>query len=88
MLGQKQILKPGPMQSRGGCMSLADNLGLSFINSCRAVESVLVRVSGWARLNKMAAFLRQNEIQNGIEDCHRELEACYNRFMVSWPYAT
>lgn len=69
-------------------MPFANNLGPLFINSCRTVESVLVRVSGWARLNNAAAFLKQNEIQNGIEDCHRELAACTDRFKVSWPYAT
>ena len=69
-------------------MQFVDNLGPLFINSCRAVERVLVRVSDWARLTNVTAFLKQNEIQNGIEDCHRELAACTNRFMVSWPYAT
>lgn len=69
-------------------MPFADNLEPLFINSCRAVEKVLVRVSDWARLTYAAAFLKRNEIQNGIEDFHRELAGCTNRFMVSWPHAT
>lgn len=69
-------------------MPFADNLRPLLINSCRAVESVLVRVANWEKLSSAAAFLKQNEIQNGIEDCHRELAVCTERFMVSWPYAT
>jgi hypothetical protein len=55
----------------------ADNLGPLFINPRRAIEGTLVRVSGWAKLGDGAAFLKQNEIQNGIEECHRELSTCH-----------
>lgn len=54
----------------------------------RAVGKIRAQVSGWARLSNMAAFMKQNEIENGIEECRRELEACTNRFMVRQAYAT
>jgi hypothetical protein len=54
----------------------------------RVVERILKRVSGWARLSDTAAFLKQNEIRTGIEECHRELTVCSDTFMVRQPYLT
>lgn len=68
------------------CFTISDRSLL--INPCRTIERILGRVSGWARLSEAAAFLKQNDVQNGIEDCHRELAACTDRFMVCWAYAT
>lgn len=48
----------------------------------RAIEHILRRVSGWAKLGARAAFVKQNEIQSGIEECHRQLTACTDRFTV------
>ena len=73
------------MKSRGGCIPFADNVAPFFISSCRAIERILVRVQGWAKLGIAAAFMRQNEILNGIDECHRDLAACTDRFMVSRP---
>lgn len=68
------------------CFTILDRSLL--MNPCRTIERILGRVSGWARLSEAAAFLKQNDVQNGIEDCHRELAACTDRFMVCWAYAT
>jgi hypothetical protein len=76
------------MELRGGHVPFVDNLGLLLINPRRAVERILVRVLGWAGLSDAAAFMKQNEIQNGIEECHRELATCTDRFMVSQTYTT
>ena len=76
------------MKSRGGYIPFADSLGSLFIHTRRAVEKIRAQVSGWARLGNMAAFMKQNEIENGIEECRRELAACTNRFMVRQAYAT
>jgi len=65
-----------------GISSFGDYLAQLFINPRRAIEVILVRVSGWARLSDTAAFLKQNEIQIGIEECHREVTMCTERFMV------
>jgi hypothetical protein len=64
-----------------------ENLGLLFINPRRALEGILVRISGWARLSNRAAFLRQNEIQIGIEQCYRDFTACTDRFTVRWLFS-
>ena len=47
-----------------------------------------MRISGWAKLSDGAAFLRQNQIQIGIEQCHRDLAGCTDRFTVRRPYST
>jgi hypothetical protein len=47
-----------------------------------------VRISGWAKLSDRAAFLRQNQIHIGIEQCYRDLTACTARFTVRRPYLT
>jgi len=65
-----------------GISPFGDNLGQLFINPCRTIEGILVRVSGWARLSNTTAFLRQNEIQIGIEECYREVSMSTDRFMV------
>ena len=75
-----------PTKTRGRHISLTNNLGPLFINPRRVVERILVRVSGWAGLGNTAAFLKQRDIRNGIEECRRELAACADRFMVSRPY--
>ncbi|KAI0003230.1 hypothetical protein BJV74DRAFT_881692 [Russula compacta] len=49
----------------------------------RAIEHILRRVSGWAKLGARAAFVKQNEIQSGIEECHRQLTACTDRFTIA-----
>ena len=64
------------------------NLGPLFMNLCRSIEGILVRISGWARLSDKAAFLRQNQIQIGIEQCYRDLTACTDKFIVRHPYLT
>ncbi|KAF8496699.1 hypothetical protein F5888DRAFT_1832576 [Russula emetica] len=64
-------------------LHFSDNLGPLFINSRRAVEGILLRISGWERLGNWAAFLRQNQIQIGIEQCYQDLTACTDRFMVA-----
>jgi hypothetical protein len=64
------------------------NLGPLLINPRRVIKGILERVSGWEGLDEAAAFLKQNEIQNGIEESHRELTTCTSRFMVRQPYAT
>jgi hypothetical protein len=76
------------MELRGGHVPYVDNLGLLLINPRRAVERILGRVLGWAGLSDNAAFLKQNEIEKGIEECHRELATCTDRFMVCQTYAT
>jgi hypothetical protein len=53
-----------------------------------AVERILKRVSGWAALGDTAAFMRQAEIRAGIEECHRELTTCSDKFTVRHPYLT
>ena len=65
-----------------------DSLALLLINPRRSIERILDRISGWKRLSNRAAFLRQNHIQIGIEQCFRELTACTVRFMVRRPYST
>jgi hypothetical protein len=74
------------MKSRGGHIS--HNLVPLFIIPRRSIEGILVRISGWARLSDRAAFLRQIQIQIGIEQCYRELTACTDRFMVRRPCST
>jgi hypothetical protein len=69
-------------------LPFSDNLGPLFINPRRAIEGILGRISGWARLSEKAAFLRQNQIQIGIEQCYRDLTACTDRFTVRWPCST
>jgi len=69
-------------------LPFSENLGPLFINPRRAVEGILVRISGWARLHNRAAFLKQNEIQTGIDQSYRDLTACTERFMVRRPYST
>ena len=59
-----------------------------FINPHRAMERILDRISSWERLSSRAAFLRQNHIQIGIEQCYRELSACSVKFMVCRPHST
>ena len=76
------------MKSSGGYILSAYNLGPPLINPSRAIERILSRVTGWARLSNAAAFAKQNDVQIGIEDCHRELAACTDRFMVCQAYAT
>lgn len=66
----------------------ADDLGPLFINPRSAIEDILERVLGWSRLDKTTAFVRQNEIRDGIEECRRELTTCTDRFSVREPYAT
>ena len=66
----------------------SDNLGPSLIHPRRAVERILGRISGWESLSTRAAFLRQNHIQIGIEQCYRDLTACTVRFMVRRPHST
>jgi hypothetical protein len=52
----------------------------------RDIERILKRVSGWALLKDTAAFVKQTEIQAGIEECHRELTMCSEKFTVRQPY--
>jgi hypothetical protein len=49
----------------------------------RAIEENLERVLSWARLDKGVAFVKQIDIQNGIEECRLELTTCTDRFMVA-----
>ena len=74
------------MASRGGyiylSMTVSDRL---FINPRRVIEHILGRILRWERLSDRAAFLRQNQIQIGIEQCYRELTACSVKFMVRRP---
>lgn len=53
-----------------------------------AVEYILKRVSTWAGLSDTAAFIRQNEIRAGIDECHRELTTCSDKFTVRHSYVT
>ncbi|KAI9508854.1 ras guanine nucleotide exchange factor domain-containing protein [Russula earlei] len=55
----------------------------SFTSPRRTIERIHERVLGWARLSDAAAFLKQNVIHVGIEDCHRELTACTDKFTVA-----
>jgi len=50
-----------------------------------AVEHILKRVSTWAALSDTTAFMRQNEIRAGIEECDRELTTCSDKFTVRPP---
>jgi hypothetical protein len=74
------------MQSRGGLTPFADHLGSRPTGRNSAVERILKRVSGWAALSDALAFMKQNEIQAGIEECHRELTTCSEKFTVRHPY--
>jgi hypothetical protein len=65
-------------------LTISDHYQLILVG---AVEKILVRVSGWARLSDTTTFLKQNEILNGIEECDRELTVCTDGFTVSQPYA-
>jgi hypothetical protein len=75
------------MNARSEHIPFSGDLGPLFINPRRAIEDVSVRVSGWAKLGKTAAFLKQKDIRNGIEECDCKLAACTNNFMVSQPYS-
>jgi hypothetical protein len=68
-------------------LTFSHNLGPLFIIPRRSIEGILVRISGWARLSDRAAFLRQNQIQIGIEQCYSDLTACKDNFMVRQPYS-
>ncbi|KAH9977155.1 kinase-like domain-containing protein [Lactifluus volemus] len=50
----------------------------------RSIERVLIRVSEWASYDDKMAFVRQHEIQIGIDECYRELTTCVDRWQ--WPY--
>ena len=54
----------------------------------RAIERILERVSGWAKLSNTTAYLKQNVILDGIEECYRDLTTCTTKFMVCLPYVT
>ncbi|KAH9029102.1 hypothetical protein EDB85DRAFT_1555024 [Lactarius pseudohatsudake] len=49
----------------------------------RAIERILNRVVVWAGYSDAIAFVKQNEIQLGIDECYRELSACSNRFEIA-----
>ncbi|KAH9001757.1 hypothetical protein EDB92DRAFT_1812453 [Lactarius akahatsu] len=49
----------------------------------RAIERILNRVVVWAGYGDKAAFVKQNEIQFGIDECYRELSACSKRFEIA-----
>ncbi|KAH9057642.1 kinase-like domain-containing protein [Lactarius vividus] len=49
----------------------------------RAIERILNRVVVWAGYGDATAFVKQNEIQLGIDECYRELSACSNRFEIA-----
>ncbi|KAI9457793.1 hypothetical protein BJY52DRAFT_1223704 [Lactarius psammicola] len=46
----------------------------------RAIERILNRVLVWVGHSDATAFVKQNEVQLGIDECYRELSACSNRF--------
>ncbi|KAH9977164.1 kinase-like domain-containing protein [Lactifluus volemus] len=49
----------------------------------RSIERISRRVSEWASYDGKLAFLRQNEIQIGIDECYRELATCSDRFTMA-----
>ncbi|KAH8980822.1 hypothetical protein EDB86DRAFT_3087571 [Lactarius hatsudake] len=49
----------------------------------RAIERILNRVVVWARYGDATAFVKQNEIQLGIDECYRELSASSRRFEIA-----
>ncbi|KAI9433952.1 kinase-like domain-containing protein [Lactarius indigo] len=49
----------------------------------RAIERILNRVVVWAGYGDTTAFVKQNEIQLGIDECYRELSACSTRFEIA-----
>jgi len=72
---------------RWAYLPFSHNLGPLFINPRRYIEDILARISGWAKLSDGAAFLKQNQILVGIEQCYRDLTACTGRFTVRRPQA-
>jgi hypothetical protein len=48
----------------------------------RSIERILKRISAWATYNNGVAFVRQEEIQVGIDECYHELATCSDRFTV------
>ncbi len=57
-------------------------LGTTCIYSPRAIERILNRVLVWAGYGDATAFVKQNEIQLGIDESYRELSVCSDRFAV------
>jgi len=66
-------------------LTISDTL---FMSPRRAIERILERVSGWAKLSNTTALLKQNAIHLGIEECYRDLTTCTSKFMVRLPYVT
>ena len=64
-------------------LSLSCILDTTCTYSPREIERILNRVLVWAGYSERTFFLKQNEIQLGIEECYRELSACSNNFMVN-----
>jgi hypothetical protein len=46
------------------------------------MERILCRILVWAGYSDRTAFVKQNVIQVGIDECYRELSTCLNRFVV------
>ncbi|KAH9967848.1 hypothetical protein BC827DRAFT_1263627 [Russula dissimulans] len=61
-------------------LTISDTL---FMSPRRAIERILERVSGWAKLSNTASMLKQNAIHHGIEECYRDLTTCTAKFMVA-----